>query len=362
VKIFISSVRRNLEEERDALPGLIRALGHEPRRFEDYTAQTVPSRQACLDGVEDADAYLLLMGERYGDAVPDTGKSPTEEEFTVAKRRGIPILAYKKRNVAAEPAQRDFIERIDNYQTGLFRGSFANALELLPLVTADVRGLEARPHALSFEPLDRAVAAPWFTARPTGGRSLSAVLELHAVPVPPGRITATSIADLPKRLGRAGREHGLFSDDQALANTVDEGGAWSSARPDRDTKIAGLRVLADGTVTIWQEMPSDSLGVILDREDIASRFRTMVRLGAEVLPPTEHVALAVGLFNVWQVTEGSIADLGRRSSGTFPLRHEQPALVEPQDLVPADALRRGAPEISSELANRLIFRYRAVTR
>lgn len=39
MKVMISSVRRGLEPERDALPGLIMALGHEPVRFEDFSAQ-----------------------------------------------------------------------------------------------------------------------------------------------------------------------------------------------------------------------------------------------------------------------------------------------------------------------------------
>ena len=43
MKIFISSVRRGLEDERDALPALISALGHTPVRFEDFSAQSVPS-------------------------------------------------------------------------------------------------------------------------------------------------------------------------------------------------------------------------------------------------------------------------------------------------------------------------------
>ena len=355
-------MRRGLEEERDALPGLIRALGHEPRRFEDYTAKSLPSRQACLDGVEDADAYVLLMGERYGDPLPDTGKSPTEEEFTVAKRRGMPILAYRKRNVTPDQAQMEFIERIEDYQAGLFRGGFANAIELLPLVTAGIRELETRPEPLSFEPLPAPVQAPWFTGRPTGGRTLAAVVELHAIPIPSSRITATAIAEMPKRLARVGREHGLFADDQALAGAVAEEVASSSSKPDRDTPIAGMRVLANGAVSVWQEMASDSLGVILDPDDVAPRLARMLRLAADLLPQSGHVAVAVGLFNLWQVTEGSIADLGHRSSGTFPLRHDQPALVEPRDLVPAGALRSGAVEIARELATRLVFRFRAVTR
>jgi hypothetical protein len=38
---FLSSVRRGLEKERDNLPALIRAIGHECTRFEDYTARPV---------------------------------------------------------------------------------------------------------------------------------------------------------------------------------------------------------------------------------------------------------------------------------------------------------------------------------
>ncbi len=76
VIVFISSVRRGLETERDYLPGLLRASGYEPRRFEDFAAQPVPSRDACLAGVEVADAYLLILGEHYGDPLADDGQGP----------------------------------------------------------------------------------------------------------------------------------------------------------------------------------------------------------------------------------------------------------------------------------------------
>ncbi len=100
MRIFISSVRRGLEDERDALPALIRALGHEPRRFEDYTVKPVPSREACLEGLEGAQAYVLLLGATYGDPLPDTGKAPTEEEFTVAKRRGDRSVSFGETRMA----------------------------------------------------------------------------------------------------------------------------------------------------------------------------------------------------------------------------------------------------------------------
>lgn len=42
MRVFISSVRRGLEQERDAMRGLLLALGHEPLLFEDFSARSVP--------------------------------------------------------------------------------------------------------------------------------------------------------------------------------------------------------------------------------------------------------------------------------------------------------------------------------
>src|SRR5213076_1608256 len=130
MKVFISSVRRGLEDERDALPGLILALGHEPLRFEAFTAQPVASRAACLEGVERSDAYLLLLGAAYGDPVFDSGLSPTEEEWNVARRRGIPILVFRKQNVELEPKQREFVQRVEEYTRGRFRKTFNGPVDL----------------------------------------------------------------------------------------------------------------------------------------------------------------------------------------------------------------------------------------
>ena len=119
---FLSSVRRGLEEERDNLPALIGAIGHEFRRFEDYTAQPVASREACLRGVDQADVYLLLLGGRYGDPVFDSGRSPTEEEFTRARQRGIPMLVFVKQGIEVEPLQQGFIDRVEEYTGGALPG------------------------------------------------------------------------------------------------------------------------------------------------------------------------------------------------------------------------------------------------
>lgn len=106
MKVFISSVRSGLETERDSLPGLIMALGHEPKRFEDFGAQAMPSREACLRGVNDSDAYLLLLGPKYGHLFRETGQSATHDEWVAAVTKGMPRLVFRKTALSSRPSKR----------------------------------------------------------------------------------------------------------------------------------------------------------------------------------------------------------------------------------------------------------------
>jgi hypothetical protein len=182
VIVFISSVRRGLESERDYLPSLLQATGHEPRRFEDFSAQPSPSRDACLAGVEAADVYLLLLGEHYGEPLPDTGKAPTEEECTVAKRRGIPILVFRKTGIGPDDRQRDFIARVGNYRQGRFWKEFGENSQLAVVVLGALRDVAAEAAPLRWEPIDTEPTVRWRPDRPVfEDRSASyvPVLEVH---------------------------------------------------------------------------------------------------------------------------------------------------------------------------------------
>jgi hypothetical protein len=90
----------------------------------------------------------------------------------------------------------------------------------------------------------------------------------------------------------------------------------------------------------------------------------MLRLASELVPQTGAVALAIGLYGLGSVSEGSAADLGRRSSASLAgfLRQSEAALVEPRDKVSVAALSRAAEEIAGELVMRLLLRFREATR
>lgn len=97
MRVFVSSTRAGLAEERDALPGLLLAVDHDPVVYEGFGARDVPSRDACLRAVSSADVVVLLLGAEYGARMPDTGVSPTEEEWRVARGQGKPVLVFRKR-------------------------------------------------------------------------------------------------------------------------------------------------------------------------------------------------------------------------------------------------------------------------
>jgi len=188
MKVFISSVRRGLASERDYLPDLIRATGNVPMRFEDFGAQDLTSRGACLGGVQDADVYILILGAEYGMEMGDSGVAATEEEFNVAMERGIPILVFVKAGITPEPAQQAFMGRVGNYQEGRFWAEFADNAQLGIRVTKAL--IEQHVPAPPFQQLalTRQVDVPWRSEQssiPATRDSHTPVVEVHVAPIEP---------------------------------------------------------------------------------------------------------------------------------------------------------------------------------
>ena len=87
-KVFISSVQSEFSKERQLVFDFIRndeLMGQyfEPFIFEQIAAQDANPRQLYLDEASSSQVYLLLMGKRYGNVLPD-GISPTEKEYQAA--------------------------------------------------------------------------------------------------------------------------------------------------------------------------------------------------------------------------------------------------------------------------------------
>jgi hypothetical protein len=366
--VFMSSVRHGLEEERDNLPALIQAIGHECTRFEDYTAQPVPSRQACLRGVDHADVYLLLLGGRYGEPIFDSGLAPTEEEFTRARQRGIPMLVFVKQGIQVEPRQQGFVDRVEEYTAGRFRSGFTSTVELQPKVATALAEIAAQQAPLVYTPLPATagLVVPWvYDAADRAGAftSQAAILECHALPLAAPRLPAASLDTLADRLAELGRLHRLFLTEQALQPTHDPEGVAVTGTNRRQPR-AGVTLRRNRAVGVWTELDRDILGYIVEASDLAERLAGMLRLAADLLPVDSDVALAAGLGPIDQIVEGRVSDLGRRNQATLGsgFGRQRLARAEPEDSVPAATLRSASEEIGQELAARVLRQFRASRR
>lgn len=100
LKIFISSVQKELREERIAI-GRFLVMDDflrectVPRIFEDYPRPLHPNPKAYLDLLQKCQIYLLIIGTEYGSDTGD-GLSATHEEYRLAQELKLPTLVCVK--------------------------------------------------------------------------------------------------------------------------------------------------------------------------------------------------------------------------------------------------------------------------
>ena len=141
MKVFISSVILGFETFRDAADSAIRTLSHDPVRAETFPASPNTPQQACLAGVRESDALLLVLGERYGSAPPNE-LSATHEEYNEALRNNIPILVFVENGVDPEARQAQFIEIVQKWLSGRLSASFRTEPDLEKKVIQSLHRLE----------------------------------------------------------------------------------------------------------------------------------------------------------------------------------------------------------------------------
>jgi Domain of unknown function (DUF4062) len=357
MKVMISSVRRGgLGPVRDSVRPVIEILGYKPIRFEDMTSQPVPSRAACVDMVKGSDLYLLLLGAEYGDEMDETGLAPTAEEWTIARNEGKPIVVFKHSGITPEPRQADFIREVESYSTGVFRATFTDTGDLLgklkeALATAAVTIQPMRPRRLT-----EVVQVPW-RQDDRGFGSGGIVMETHVAPVGNvDQLRVSGFQDLSRRLARAGRDHGLFEEGEALALPTSERGVAAQVDAGGRRPEAGLSITPERIITVWQALPSVVYGAVFDEDQVSQRIARDVRLAAGLdLLACEEVAIAVGINRVEMLGE-----VTGPNSMTFPFAGSAAgaARMEPTEAFATGALPRIAPEVGSELAARLSLRLR----
>lgn len=119
LKVFISSVQKELKEERLAVGSILATdpfLSETtvPRIFEEYPAPLRPNKHAYLDLLRTCQIYLLILGKEYGVELEE-GMSATHQEYLLAQKLDLPTLVCVKgeRSFKRDPKEEAFFDEIE---------------------------------------------------------------------------------------------------------------------------------------------------------------------------------------------------------------------------------------------------------
>ena len=300
MKVFISSVIRGFEEEREATARAAKALDHTVLRSEDFGAIASSAQRACRAAVRDADVVILVLGAAYGMKDPGTGKSPTHEEFEEAQQTGRDVLVFVQEDVQREPDQDAFVREVRQWAAGANTGRFRDADTLRDSVT---QALSRHERTRNAGPVDQAEIAGRLDAAMAAqrGRGGSPVLYVALVGAPRQvLLTAGQLEDgaLQAELER----EALYGASAVLergarTRTAVERGALVIAQDDRRVTIDGLGAIAVCTTAQRPRDERDWMPTLID-EDVRDTIAGALRYGLATLDrldPYERLAdIAIG--------------------------------------------------------------------
>lgn len=142
-KVFLSSTIIDLSFERTEITELVRQdLSYNIFVSENAGSFSTP-REAIINEIKTSDAYLCIVGERYGyEGIFDGRKiSATHDEFLNAKKYNKPIRVYVKNVNKRDGKIDEFLQEIGDYLKGEKFQKFNSAKELRQFVRRDLAKL-----------------------------------------------------------------------------------------------------------------------------------------------------------------------------------------------------------------------------
>lgn len=93
LQIFLSSTYEDLIDERLAAMEAILAAGHIPAAMEQFTPGDETAWEKIKRWIDESDAYILILGARYGSLEPASGKSYVHLEYDYALEQKKPFMS-----------------------------------------------------------------------------------------------------------------------------------------------------------------------------------------------------------------------------------------------------------------------------
>ena len=157
IRIFISSVQKELELERAAVAGLISTdpflLQHAvPVLFENEPPPSRPAKQPYLDALSGCAVYVLMIANEYGR--PDGELSATHHEYRLAQTLKLPTIVFLKgaRDDSRSAEVRALIDEAK--QDGYTYKRFHDREDLKPLMLQALQRLLAEAFGVSASAAD----------------------------------------------------------------------------------------------------------------------------------------------------------------------------------------------------------------
>jgi hypothetical protein len=181
MRVFISSVVNGFEVYREAARRAVENIAAIPVMCEDFGARPYSSERACLTEIEGSDAFVLLMGERFGFET-ELGISVTQQEFRHALHLGLPILVFVQQG-NAEERQLAFRQEVEAYHSGFCRETFTSAEQLKDRVVRQLVLLGRTREAVSEQQFQERLAEAFPQA--WHGHTQQALFRFAFLPQPP---------------------------------------------------------------------------------------------------------------------------------------------------------------------------------
>jgi hypothetical protein len=359
MRVFISSVIRDFGAYRDAAAQAITELGHEVLRAETLRASDATPEQACLQLERQADAVVLLLGERYG-PVQQSGLSATHEEYRDARDQRS-VLVFVQDGVTPEEAQRKFIDEARHWAGGRVTSAFTTPDSLRQAVTRAVHDLDLARAAGAADPgemVDRARRA--LNAVPTRGQGHQLIVSVAAGPrqqlLRPAQLESEAMRESTLRLALVGSAP-VFDTRAATDDRLSNGSLVL-----QQTR-AQLRLDGEGTVTVIDpalRVPQTTghfAGMVIIEEDVREGIFEGLRFAGALLDEIDHTRRAGVVAPV-----AALLDIGHTEWRTRAAHNANPNTYHPNmfgpervfaDLMPLTRPRAALTHQTEELAEDL---------
>lgn len=366
MRVFISSLIAGFEAERDALKKATQMLRHQPIMAEDFPAQVSSPQVACLSGVRGSDLVILVLGDRYGAIQTTSNISATHEEYRAAKGTK-PVIAFVKEHATFEPEQKAFVDEVQGWEGGLFRGSYSSAEDLYEKVVRSIHEYELANAVGTADPVElRNRAGELVRGVEDYRHSSRAVLRMAFSGGPQQQIIRPAdleSEELKRKVHQAAAFGAIPFIDAAAATTIGLEGDILVLKQDRGSEIA---LHEDGSVVLASPLdPVDNErtrfgsshldGSVLIEERVVDVIQSSLAFADWLLEAIDHTqrithlgiaATIVGSqHRAWRTAAEHRAQSGSVSFGFDRAERNEPILVDR----PRAAMRMARPNVTEDL-------------